>query len=145
VKIRLALFLSVIALALTALGADQPKLGKSDAELAKLMLGSWTPDPKARPEIDAITTYRADGTVTENVWTRGQQPSTGLKAKAGWSVKNGCILFRIIESNDPNMPVGLELKQRILSLTDDRLDYELMDGYGADVGDRSTDLRHPDA
>jgi len=117
-----------------------------DKELAKRLVGTWTTDPAELGPIVSTATYKADGTGTELVRPRDQPESAGVRVTTTWSITNGILRIKSIASSDPQrIPVGIDLKDRIISISADKFVFEALGGYGETNEKRSTKLRKKDA
>jgi len=62
---------------------------------------------------------------------RDQPESTSVIITTRWSIKDGILCLKSISSSDPQrVPVGTELKDRIISISEDRFVLEDYEGYG---------------
>ena len=113
-----------------------------DAELSKRLQGSWVTDPAEKSSSTTKATYRADGT-GEDVVRIGKGPDAAIvRLTTRWSVKDGKLCLESIASSHPQIiPIGLKLKDIIVSISDDRLVLEAFQGYGASKGTRSVQVR----
>jgi hypothetical protein len=90
----------------------------------------------------AKATYNVDGHGVELLWPVGQPESTALRIETRWSVTNHVMVVIGVKSSDPGkVPVGMELKDRILSITSDQYVFEPESGYGDMEKKRQTRIR----
>lgn len=113
-----------------------------DAALARRLVGTWVTDPASESQGLSTATYNADGTGTESVRLRDQPESAAVRLTTRWSIKDGILTLKSLTSSDPQkVPVGLELKDRIISITAERFVFEAHAGYGKGNGKRDVKLR----
>jgi hypothetical protein len=87
-------------------------------------------------------TYYTDGRGIELVWPAGQPESTAIRVETRWSVTNGVLVVRSLKSSDPQkIPVGIELRDRIVSVSSDQFLFEPEGGYGDMEKKRQTRIR----
>ncbi len=128
----------IVGLMLTKTAAAQ----SDDADLTRRLLGTWTDDPTSKSPLASSVTYNADGTSTTSMHPRDQPESTGLQITARWSINDRVLFMKSVNSSDPQkLPAGLELKDRIISISDDRFVFEAFEGYGASKGKQDTRIR----
>ncbi len=114
----------------------------NDADLTQRLLGTWIDDPASKAPLVSTVTYNADGNSIASMWERGQPESTGVQITVRWSIKDGIFSLKSVTSSDPNrVPVGLELKDRIVSISEDRFVFEALEGYGDAKGKQDTRIR----
>jgi hypothetical protein len=114
----------------------------SDDELASRLVGTWKSGPEDSATHASTATYNPDGTGVEVVSfpDRPQDPAVEVTTK--WRIEDGILHLNSIASTDPQrVPVGLSLKDRIVSITDDRFEYAGSDGYGGYEGMREFKVR----
>ena len=133
-------------LLIVALGATtQPSTTTApseDAELARRLVGVWVSDPAEPRPLDSIVTLNADGTGTEVAYERGKPPNSGVTVTTRWSIKDRILSVRSITSSDPQrIPPGIQLMDRIISISDEKFVWEAGAGYGTAGGTRHTSLR----
>ncbi len=138
--------LGVYCLLLITAVAIAATMTLDDKELAKRLVGTWLTDPSEPGPMVSRATYKADGTGTEVVWRRGDRESVGVRVTTRWSVTNEVLYITSTGSSDAQkIPVGIHLKDRIISITADKLVFEALDGYGEGKGKRATKIRRKDA
>jgi hypothetical protein len=114
----------------------------SDEEISHRLLGVWVTDPAADSPFVTTVTYRKDGTGTEIVSPRSEKESSGVRVVTAWTVRDGILTIKSTGSSDPaRIPVGVELKDRIISLSEESFTFEAADGYGQTNGKRETRVR----
>ncbi len=94
----------------------------------------------------STATYKSDGTGTELVWPRGEPQSAGVRVTTRWSITNAVPYITSTASSDPQrIPVGINLKDQIISVSADKFVFEALDGYGETTGKRATKIKKKDA
>ena len=117
-------------------------VSRSDNELSLLLVGAWMTDPAQASVTTSIATYQADGTNIETVWVRERPDSTRINVVGTWKIENGFVLSKSVSSsNQQAIPVGLELKDKIIELSENKLILESFEGYQSANPIRSTLLR----
>jgi len=59
-----------------------------------------------------------------------------------WNLRDGILTIKSTASSDPaKIPVGVELKDRIVSISEESFTFERYDGYGQTNGKRETRVR----
>jgi hypothetical protein len=135
---------SFLLLITSLLGAATMTL--DDKDLAKRLVGTWVNDPAGTEAMVSTATYNPDGTGMELVRPRGAPESAGVRVSTRWSITNSVLCITSTASTDPQkIPVGINLKDRIVSITADRFVFEALDGYGDTKGKRTTKIRRKDA
>lgn len=125
-----------------ALFACAAKAPFDDAALTRQLVGTWTNDPAQAGPVVSTTTYNLDGTGVETVRLSSQPESDGVRVTTEWSVKDGVLILKSVASSDPQrIPAGIELKDRILSISNDRFVFETCDGYGGNKGRQGVKVR----
>jgi hypothetical protein len=125
--------------ALFAVAATAPS---GDAELKRRLVGTWVTDPADRGHFVSTVTYNADGTGSESVRMRDQPESTAVRLSTHWSIKDGILTLKSLTSSDPErIPIGLELKDRIISISEERFVFEAYEGYGDAKGKQEVKVR----
>ena len=128
------------ALSTVVVAAVAPSM--SDQEVSRRLLGTWASDPAADSFFVTTVTYKEDGTGTEIVFPRGETESAGVKVTTSWFVREGILTIKSTASSDPSkIPVGVEIKDRIISISDGSFTFEAYDGYGSATGKRETRVR----
>lgn len=112
--------------------------------LAKLLIGSWRPDPAKKDFLDGSTTYRADGTGATLIWPHGH-PDRVMKIQFKWEMRGDRLISEATSSSNPMVPVGLKLEDRIISISETECVMELGEGHDSDIGKKSKWLRLPPA
>lgn len=134
--------LFLIGFLFTAICVQAATAVKSDAELSRLLVGTWVPAQPEKHEVLSTATYNADGTGTEVLSLRKQPDVELVRVTTHWSITNGFLVLKSVGSSNPSkIPIGVELKDRIITLTDDRLVYEAYEGYGEKNGTREERIR----
>ncbi len=132
------LFAFLISAALTRAAS----LPIDDADIASRLVGTWINDPSDKSEPESTVTYNSDGTGVEVIHLPGQSGSGTVRVTTRWSIKNQILTLKSTESSDPQkIPVGIELKDRIISISDEKFVFETYDGYGGHIGKQSVRLR----
>jgi hypothetical protein len=104
---------------------------QSDADISKALIGTWIDAPSEREPTHGRVTYFADGHSVELVWPVDQTESSAIRIETRWSVTNSVlILTSVRSSNTKIVPVGIVIKDRILSISADRFVFEPAEGYG---------------
>jgi hypothetical protein len=128
--------------AFSALPATTPP---DDAELTRRLVGTWIPDPADKSDLVSTVTYNSDGTGIELVHLRDQPESAGVRITSRWSIKNGILTLQSVTSSDSRrIPVGLEVKDRIISISDDRFVFEAYESNGDSKGKQKAKVRKKD-
>lgn len=113
----------------------------SDAQLAEQLVGTWITQPSDGDVVSTVT-YHADGTAVEVVAFGNQPERDPVEVGMKWEVKENVLTFKSVSSSNPNIvPVGFELKDRILSISDDRFTFEAFQGYGIGDGEQGVKVR----
>jgi len=103
---------------------------QNDADIAKAMVGTWTDAPSDNASMHGRITYYSDGHGVEFIWPAGQSESGAIRIDTQWAVVNQVLVLKSVGSSDPQkIPVGVELKDRIVSVTASQLTFELTSGY----------------
>ena len=103
---------------------------QNDADIAKALVGTWTDAPSDHAPMHGRITYYADGHGVEFIWPAGQPESTAIRIETQWTVASQVLVLKSVGSSDPQkIPVGVELKDRIVSVTASQLTFELTSGY----------------
>ncbi len=99
-----------------------------DDELTGRIVGTWTTDPAELATVSGTSTYKADGTGVKVLEQKGQAAAMNPRVTTKWSIKNGILTVRNVKSSNPNMlPEGVEVKERIIFISDKRFVYEPYD------------------
>jgi len=134
--------LGVYSFFLTIAVASAATMALNDKELAKRLVGTWSTDPSDPGPITGTATYKADGTGTQVVRPRGEPETASVRVTTRWSITNAVIYMTSTASSDPErIPVGINLKDRIISISADKFEFEALDGYGETNGKRETRIR----
>jgi len=113
-----------------------------DAEFKQRLVGTWVSDPADKGQFVSTVTYNADGTGTESVRMRDQPESTAVRVTIRWSINDGILTLKSVTSSDPQrIPPGLELKDRIISISEERFVFEAYEGYGDAKGKQEVKVR----
>lgn len=134
-RLSVVLVLGMMFALVTAARAD-------DADLTRRLVGTWIDAPASKAPLVSTVTYNADGSSTASIWERGQPESTGVQITVHWSIKDSILSLKSVTSSDPKrVPVGVELKDRIVSISEDRFVFETFEGYGENNGKQDTKIR----
>ena len=113
----------------------------SDAELMRLLVGTWTSAHGEKTHASTVT-YEADGTGREIVSFPDDKERPQVEITTEWRIEEGVLHLKSLTSSDPmRVPVGLELKDRVLSIDGERFEYAGADGYGGWEGMREHKVR----
>jgi hypothetical protein len=127
---------------LTAMTVCAEQSGIKDAELKKQLLGTWVTATDDKVSDSTTSTYYADGTGEEVVHVGKGADMRIVRLTTRWSVRDGKLcLDSVTSSNRTIVPVGLRLKDIIVSVSNDRLVLEAFEGYGSAKGTRTTRVR----
>lgn len=111
--------------------AKAPSAGPGDAEFSRQIVGTWEMVPEPGDKLASDSVFRADGTGYEFIRSPEHPNTPGILVTLKWSIEQGMISFETVESDNPQaVPIGVKLKSRIISLSDELLEYELTEGYG---------------
>lgn len=104
--------------------------GKSDAENAKLLVGTWV---GVHDENDFVKesqyTYFADGNFTSYAVFASPESDSKVEVDGAWKVENGFLIETISKSSDPEYPkVGDTFRDKIITLTEHAFHYESQSG-----------------
>ena len=120
------------------------KVADRSRELAKRLVGTWVSDP-ASEEAGRSTseaTYREDGTGEDVIRVGDGADAKVVKLTTRWKVEGGKLCLEAVTSSDAEViPVGLMLKDVVISISDERLVLESYEGYGERKGVRSVRVR----
>jgi hypothetical protein len=131
-----------ILLLVSTMFAYAAKAPINDAELSRRLIGTWVTDPADKGQFVSTATYNADGTGTESVRLRDQSESSSVRLTTRWFIKEGILTLKSMTSSDPQrIPVGLELKDRVISISEDRFVFEADEGYGDSKGKQGVKVR----
>jgi len=115
-----------------------------DAELTKQLLGTWVTAPSDKISSPGTDTYHADGTGVEVIQVGKGADMKIVRLTTRWSVRDGKLCLDCVTSNNPKIvPVGMHLKDIIVSISNDRLVLEAFEEYGNAKGTRATRVRQP--
>jgi len=138
--------LHIIAFVFTAALAYAVTPRSDDASLTRNLVGSWQTDPAEGTSYSSVATYKADGSALELIWKTDEIEGSRMRVTSQWSISDGVLVLRCVDSSDPSLiPIGLEIRDRIISMTDDRLVFEALDRQGQSDGQRHTKLRKKSA
>ena len=74
----------------------------------------------------------ADGTGYELVWPANQSDANAVRIDTVWTVTNQILVLTSVKSSNPDIvPVGLELRDHIVSISGDQYTFEPASGYEA--------------
>ena len=122
----LIVFLMFLAVAVCAATKTQ-----SDADISKALVGTWIAAPSDHEPIQGRVTYFADGHSVELVWPAGQPESTAVRIESQWLVTNSMLILTSVKSSNPQIvPIGIQIKDHIISISEDQFVYEPAEGYG---------------
>jgi hypothetical protein len=123
-----ALFSLLILSAVTAFGASRTQ---SDSDISKALIGTWIDAPSEREPMHGKVTYFADGHSVELVWPIDQTESSAIRIETRWSVTHSVLILTSVKSSNTKIvPVGMVIKDRILSISADRYVFAPSEGYG---------------
>jgi hypothetical protein len=118
-------------LAAIASAASETREPIDDVELARRLVGTWVNGPADKSPMLGSATYNFDGTGRVSMHSRDEPESTSIRLTTRWSIKGRILSLKCLKSSDPQrIPVGLELKDRIISISEDRFVFEPYKGYG---------------
>jgi hypothetical protein len=114
----------------------------SDAELAGRLVGTWATNPDDAKTHASLSTYNSDGTGREVVSFPGSEGERDVELVINWTIQDGVLHLKSVSSSDPDrIPVGLELKDRVLAITDEKFEYTGDEGYRGFEGMRELKVR----
>lgn len=114
----------------------------SDEELTSRLVGTWRTNPGDNSGYVSTATYNADGTGIEVVHFANEEGTPDVELATEWSIEQSILHLNSLSSSDPRrIPAGLALKDRILSITDEKFEYEGFQGYGGYEGMREFKVR----
>ena len=123
-----ALITFIMFLTVAACGATKTQ---SDADISKALVGTWIDAPSDQEPMHGRVTYFADGHGVELVWPAGQPESTAVRIETQWSVTNNILILTSVKSSNPQIvPIGVEIRDHIISISADQFVFEPADGYG---------------
>ncbi len=110
-------------------------------ELSQLLVGTWQSQPISDKHPIGQSTYFADGTGIEMVPKK--DPSAPLtRVSLKWRIKDKVLILTSVSSSDPDhVPVGVEIQDRIVSLTAEQFVFEPVAGYPGETPKRITVFR----
>ena len=98
--------------------ACTPVQSHTDAQIKKLLVGSWKLDQVYKGmKVEGLTTYKVDGTFkgTGSITVNGRTMSASIEGK--WSVSNGSVQCEIVKTSNPQLiPVGVKSPDKVLSI-----------------------------
>jgi hypothetical protein len=125
------IFLFVFLMAVWARADTKPE---SDADIAAALVGTWVDQSPIQEMVADRITYFAGGQGVDFIWAAGQPESTAMRIDTRWSVTNRILVLTSVKSSDTrNVPVGIVLKDRILSISSNQFVFEPFDGYSSHV------------
>lgn len=107
----------------------------TDTQLMQRIVGTWTTHP-ADGDVVSTATYNEDGTGTELVRRRYEPESPDIQVDFLWSIKEGILTLRALDASDKRILSGLELKDRIVSISDGECVTRTYQGYGWGDGEQ---------
>lgn len=111
--------------------AKGPSADPGDVEFSRRIVGTWETVPEPGDKLASDSVFRVDGTGYEFIRSLDHPNTPGILVTLKWSIEQGMISFETVESDNPQaVPIGVKLKSRIISLSDEFLEYELTEGYG---------------
>jgi hypothetical protein len=114
-----------------------PRSNQRDHALEIKLEGTWLTVPSENQAFSSKATYRSDGTGIERVWSSGQPESQAVRVETSCAITNGILTIVSISSSDPQkIPSGIELKDRIISVSETELIFEPIEGYGGSAPKR---------
>ncbi|MDE3100420.1 MAG: hypothetical protein KGJ88_13200 [Verrucomicrobiota bacterium] len=115
-------------LAFAACGATKVQ---SDVDISKALLGTWIDAPSEQEPMHGRVTYFADGHSVELVWPVSQPQSTAIRIETQWMVTNSILILTSVKSSNTQVvPVGVVIKDRIISISADKFVFVPAEGYG---------------
>jgi hypothetical protein len=123
-----AIICLIMLLAVTTYGVTNTQ---SDADISKALIGTWIDAPSEREPMHGRVTYFADGHSVELIWPAGQTESAAIRVETHWSVTNSILILISVESSNTQIvPVGVQIKDHIVSISADKFVFEPAEGYG---------------
>lgn len=114
-----------------AFAANSATRTLSDAEISKALIGTWIDAPSEQEPMHGRVTYFADGNGVELVWPVDKTESSGIRIETRWSVTNNVLILTSVKSSNTKIvPVGVVIKDRILSISAEKFVFEPAEGYG---------------
>ena len=111
-----------------------PAKTETDADITKALIGTWSDAKSENDLLHTKATYYANGLGVEFVWPKGQAASKAIRIESTWGVTNGILVLKSIKSSNPQIvPEGIELKDRIISISSDQFVFEPV-GYANGKG-----------
>jgi hypothetical protein len=102
----------------------------TDKEISTTFVGTWLDSPSGKAAAHSKATYFDNGQGFELVWFGDEPESTAMRLDTSWSVTNNILTLTCVKSSNPQLvPVGIQLKDHILSISSDQFIYEPI-GYG---------------
>ncbi len=101
-----------------------------DTNYTRVLVGTWVNDPGDKERVSSTVSYNADGTGFELIRPgAGPGAHAAIRVDTQWSITNGVLTIKCVKATDPMIPVNLVLKDRIISMTEDRFVFETLEGY----------------
>ncbi len=119
--------LLLLFVALVARGAD----ATDDASLTHRLIGTWVSGPADKGPFAATVTYNTNGTGLGVLQSAGDSTNVEVRVEIQWSITNGILTIKCLRWTDPRLPTGKVLKDRIISISEDKFVYETYEGYSA--------------
>src|SRR5260221_4134880 len=114
----------------------------SDSDLARRLVGTWVSDVSEPRPFRNKAVYRPNGTGTEILWRSDRQETSAMRVETRWTITNGLPGITSVQSSDVRrVPVGLVLRDRLVSISADQLIFEPVGGYEGSPPPRETRLR----
>ena len=118
----------IMFLAIAACGATKTQ---SDADISKALIGTWIDGPSEQEPMHGKVTYFADGHSVELVWPVGRPESTAIRIETQWSVTNSILILTSVKSSNTQIvPIGIQIKDHIISISENQFVFEPAEGYG---------------
>jgi hypothetical protein len=114
-----------------------------DREIASMLVGTWRGDPlAAEREPKSSITYSNDGAGIQTIFFVNGVMTNEVIINFSWFVTNQCVVLKSIKSSHPAVvPVGLELRDRIISITPEKYIFESDEGYSSAIKQRRARIR----
>lgn len=133
--VRTAVSVVTVAVLLSACAKAPPRAehGMTDKELARALVGTWRmQDSVLGVSVNAVSTYREDGTATGEIVVGDQPPA---KLEWTWKVVDGQTQTKVTRSSMPDLvAVGETGTDRILRLSEG--EYVYIDDEGQQITER---------
>jgi hypothetical protein len=132
---KIVLLILLMCVLVECRGKPQP----DDANLTRILVGTWITDPAAKTPDIGTSTYNADGTGSEALQ---KADGTIFRVNTHWSIKKGILSLKSDTWTDKERSaIDFDVKDLIVIISEDRLEYEAFEGYGEAKGMRSIKIR----